>query len=87
VSGALLFSRSAIKTPPKGGEKCSRCGRLSGGGGVDGGGEVGAEFGDGVEDEIDVGSSDVGAGLVLLLKFGLEIGLVMEFVQVGAVFK
>jgi hypothetical protein len=54
---------------------------------VEGGGEVGAEFGDGVEDEIDVGSSDVGAGLVLLLKFGLEIGLVMEFVQVGAVFK
>jgi hypothetical protein len=35
VSGALLSSRIAIKTPPVGGEKCSRCDRLGGGGGVE----------------------------------------------------
>jgi hypothetical protein len=55
VSGALLFSWNAIQLPPVRGEKCSRCGRLSGGAGVDGGGEVGGEVGDGVEDEVDVG--------------------------------
>jgi hypothetical protein len=48
VSGALLFSWNAVKTPPVGGEKCSSCGRFSGGAGVEG--EVGAEV-DGVEDE------------------------------------
>jgi hypothetical protein len=41
--------------PTVGGEYCSRCGRLSGGDGVEGGGEVVAEVGDEVEDEINVG--------------------------------
>jgi hypothetical protein len=54
VSGALLFSWTETKNPPVGGEKRSRCGRLSGGAGVEGGDEVGAEV-DGVEDKIDVG--------------------------------
>jgi hypothetical protein len=44
VSGELLFSWNAIKLPPVGGEKCSRRGRFSGGAGVEGGGEVGAEI-------------------------------------------
>jgi hypothetical protein len=43
VSGALLFSWNVIRTPPVGGEKCSCCDRFSGGAGVEGGGEVGAE--------------------------------------------
>jgi hypothetical protein len=43
---------NTLKTPAVGGGKCSRCGRLSGGAGVEGGGEVGAE----VEDETDVGA-------------------------------
>jgi hypothetical protein len=54
VSGEVLFSRNAIKTHTVGGEKCSRCGRLRGDVGGEGEGEVGAEVGDGVEDEIDV---------------------------------
>jgi hypothetical protein len=41
----------AITTSPVGGE-CSRCGRFSGGAGVEGGGEVGAEVCDGVEYDI-----------------------------------
>jgi hypothetical protein len=40
VGGAKFTSTNAIKTPPVGIEKCSRCGRLSGGAGVEGGGEV-----------------------------------------------
>jgi hypothetical protein len=54
VGGALLFSRNAIKTPPRGGEACSRSDRLSGDTELEGGGEVGAEVGAGVEDELDV---------------------------------
>jgi hypothetical protein len=54
VSGALLLSWNAMKTPPVEGEKCSCCGRFSRGAGVEGGGEVGAEV-DVVEYEIDVG--------------------------------
>jgi hypothetical protein len=55
MSGALLFSRDAVKTPPVGGENFSGCGRLSGGARVEGGGEVRVEVGDGVEKRIDVG--------------------------------
>jgi hypothetical protein len=54
VSGALVFSWNANATPPVEGEKCSYCGRFTGGAGVKGGGEVGAEI-DVVENEFDVG--------------------------------
>jgi hypothetical protein len=55
---------------------------------VEGGGEVGAEVGDGVKDEIDVGvGMMLGVELVMLLDLRLEFVMVMEFVQVGAVFK
>jgi hypothetical protein len=44
-----------MKTPHIGGGKCSSCGKLSGGAGVEDGCELGCEVDDGVEDEIDVG--------------------------------
>jgi hypothetical protein len=50
VSGALKLDRHLQKLYPVGGEKCSRCGRLSGCAGVNGG-----EYANGAEDEIDIG--------------------------------
>jgi hypothetical protein len=79
VKGALLFSWNAINLlsgPPVGGEKCSRCNRLSGDAGVEGGGQVGAEV-DGVEDEMrGWGWNDVqgGAGAVTGVRVGICVG-------------
>jgi hypothetical protein len=58
------------KLPAVGGEKCSRCGTLSEGAGVESENEVKAtvEVDDGVEDGIDTGVEvNVGAGEISLL--------------------
>jgi hypothetical protein len=70
VSGHFKLYGNAKKTPCCRGRKCSSCGTLSEGAGVESENEVKAGVGvdDGVEDGIDIGVGvSVGAGEISLL--------------------
>jgi hypothetical protein len=70
VSGALLTLWDCYKNPPVGREKCSSCGALSEGAGVESEYEEKAGVGvdDGVEDGIDIGVGvNAGGGEIFML--------------------